>query len=122
MLHDVLSVWTYPRLVGAGFGLCGLLELERGEISQRRVSADAVVKRFEVLKQTLTGCVSSRIPFVMDTLFLQSREETLHRREDADYRGLSFILAIARRTGLASRQFPFRLMEHVTACFLKRVW
>jgi hypothetical protein len=31
----VSTVWTYPRLVGAGFGLCGLLELSGGEISQR---------------------------------------------------------------------------------------
>ncbi len=30
-------------MVGARFGLCGLLELVRGEVSQRQVSADAIV-------------------------------------------------------------------------------
>ena len=89
-------------MVGAGFGLCGLLELERGLVSQRRVSADAVVRGFDVLKQAQVSLLPGLVSFVMHESF--------------------FNVAKKLSIGALSQQFPFRLMEHVTRCFFKGVW
>ena len=66
--------------MGAGFGLCGQFELSGGEVSQRGVSTDAVIKDFDVFKQALAGFVSGLIPLVMNEFFLQGGKEAFHRR------------------------------------------
>ena len=77
------------------------------------MAALAVVEHFNGFEEVLTRLSVCAVVFVVDEFFLQGGEERFHRREEQDYRGLSFILPIGRRTDLASQQLPLRLIEHV---------
>ena len=84
--------------------------------------ADSVVEHFDVFEEAPAGLGVGAVVLVVDEFFLQGGEERLHRREEEDYRSLSFILPAGRRTDLASQQLPLRLIEQVMSCFESSCW